>query len=153
MNSYTHWNITMLSSLPWRKSSTKYVFNSFLKLFKFTFGQSNDLILWKSVFLNSSYLSQLNKKILWKIHTNTSSQKPLQKFITKLCMGSYCGLLYKIVVSIGNALEHDLAKNPASPKLLGIWKNYMMHELSFSAHHFRLVRVIRKIVKKTFHHY
>jgi hypothetical protein len=24
-------------------------------------------------------------------------------FITKLCMGSYCGLLYKIVVSIGNA--------------------------------------------------
>jgi hypothetical protein len=67
MNSYTHWNMTILSSidessLPWRKSSTKYVFNSFLKLFKFTFGQSNDLILWKSVFLNSSYLSQLNKR-------------------------------------------------------------------------------------------
>jgi hypothetical protein len=37
-------------------------------------------------------------------------------FITKLCMGSYCGLLYKIVVSIGN----DLAKDPASPELLGI---------------------------------
>jgi hypothetical protein len=42
------------------------------------------------------------------------------KFITKLSMGSYCGLLYKIVVSIGNAMEHDLAKDPASPKLLGI---------------------------------
>jgi hypothetical protein len=35
---------------------------------------------------------------------------------TYLGMGSYCGFLYKIVVSIGN----DLAKDPASPKLLGI---------------------------------
>ena len=66
------------SSLPWRKSSTKYVFNSFLKLFKFTFGQSNDLILWKSVFLNSSYLSQLNKRSCGKYIRTLLSQKPLQ---------------------------------------------------------------------------
>ena len=36
------------------------------------------------------------------------------KFITKLCMISYCGPLYKIVVSIGNEkndpiMEYDLA--------------------------------------------
>jgi hypothetical protein len=24
-------------------------------------------------------------------------------------------------------MEHDLAKDPASPKLLGIWKNYMTY--------------------------
>ena len=31
-------------------------------------------------------------------------------------------------------MEHVLAEDPASPKLLGILKNQMMHELSFSAH-------------------
>jgi hypothetical protein len=67
-------------------------------------------------------------------------------------MGSYCGPLYKIVVNWKCKkyfiMEHDLAKDPASPKLSGIWRKYMMHELSFSAHHFRLVRAIGKIVKK-----
>jgi hypothetical protein len=30
-------------------------------------------------------------------------------------------------------MEHVLAEDPASPKLLGILKNQLMHELSFSA--------------------
>ena len=145
------------SSLPWRKSSTKYVFISFLKLFKFTFGQRNDLILWKSVFLNSSYLSQLNKRSCGKyIQTLLLRNhfKIYNQIVYVIILWAFiynCGLNWKCKKYL--IMEHDLAKDPASPKLLGIWKNYMMYELSFSAHHFRLVRAIWKKAHKTFHHY
>ena len=130
------------------------MFISFLKLFKFTFGQSNDLILWTSVFLNSSYLSQLNKRSCGKyIQTLLLKFKVYNQIVYGIILWAFiwnCGVNWKCKNYL--IMDHDLANDPASPKLLGIWKNYMMHELFFSAHHFRLVRVIWKIVKKTFHH-
>jgi hypothetical protein len=146
MNSYTHWNITILSSidkssLPWRKSSTKFiltimsewvwdsllyclvlyhmyveetnfvafsclqsVFISFLKLFKFTFGQSNDLILWKSVFLNSSYLSQLNKRS-WGKYIQTLF---LRNQLTIMSEWVYCLVLYYMYVEETNFVAFRL---------------------------------------------